>query len=121
MSTASEIMETIAPQYNTDPKKASFILLAKDRTSADFFGTNYEMAVALRASHMMTLRDIAEAGGGGGEIASKREGDLAISYHKSGSNDDDDLSSTSYGTQLQGLKRGSGVFIGVTGGNDVGY
>ncbi len=83
MATATAILDIIAPQFASDDDKTSFIGYARGRTSLSYYGTNLEMAVALRAAHMMTLRDIAVAGGGGGEVASKREGDLAIFYYKS--------------------------------------
>lgn len=117
--TASAILDIIAPQFKDDTDKASFISLARGQTSSCFYGTKTEQAVALRTAHMMALRDIAEAQaslGGAGEIASKREGDLAISFHKSSANGeskDADLNLTSYGKQLIGLRAGSGPFMGV--------
>jgi hypothetical protein len=121
--TASQILDLIAPQYSTDTDKASFLQLALSRTNACVFGANYSMAVAFRAAHMMTKRDQAQAtGGSGGQIASKREGDLAVSYHKtqSSSGGSGDLESTSYGMDLLGLINGTIPEIGVTGGNDDG-
>ena len=115
--TASQIIDLIAPGYASDPDKASFITLAKMQTSLCFYGDNYQFAVALRAAHMLVLRD--RASGDAGPIASKREGDLAVSYGV-GSTDGGDLSLTHYGQQLQGLRKGSGAFIGVTGGLDNG-
>jgi hypothetical protein len=121
MASASSILDKIAPQYSSDPDKAEFIGFARDRTNTCVFGDNYEMAVALRAAHMMYMRDLGQAGAGGGELASKREGDLAISFHKSNNNQGDgDLSSSSFGKQLLGLMNGSIPYFGVTGGNDDG-
>lgn len=128
MSTASSIFDKIAPQYITDPDKADFIALSRGQISTCFYGTNTELAVALRAAHMMVTRDIEKAkydsGGAGGEIASKREGDLSVSYHKaeSGNSSVKDLYLllSSYGKQLAELRAGSGAFIGVTGGLDNG-
>ena len=118
---ASAILDIIAPQYATDPNKSTFISLATGRTSSCFYGDNYTLAIALRAAHMLAMRDRGESGSGGGELASKREGDLAVSFHKGTESDGDgDLALTSYGRQLQGLTQGSGAFIGVTGGNDDG-
>lgn len=119
--TASSILDIIAPQYKTDPDKNDFISFARAQTSTCFYSTNTEMAIALRAAHMLVLRDRAESGNSG-EIASKREGDLAISFHKSSSSSPGggDLGLTTYGQQLQGLRKGSGAFIGVLGGNDEG-
>jgi hypothetical protein len=128
MASASAIFDTIAPQYASDSNKASFIVLARDRTSLEFFGDNYEQAVALRAAHMMTLTNSRSSGGTGssesGSVASKREGDLAISFAQGAGEigiKSSDLSQTHYGVQLMGLIKGSGAFIGVTGGRDNGY
>ena len=120
---ASSILDLIAPQFSDDPDKASFIKLARDRTNTCVFGTNTELAVAYRAAHMMAKRDAAKAtGGAGGQVASKKEGDLAISYHKSDTSKsgDSDLEETSYGNDLLGLIKGNIPAVGVTGGNDDG-
>lgn len=114
---ASTIMDTIAPQFATDPNKASTISLARIQTNRCFYGTKTEYAVALRAAHMLTINKISENEHvqGGGEIASKREGDLSVSFHKSSDNgkSQDDLSLSKYGRQLKGLRAGSGPFMGV--------
>lgn len=117
---ASAIFDIIAPQLASDPAKTDYISWARDRTNICYYGTQAERAVALRAAHMMTLDKLVQSSGGSGEIASKREGDLSISYHKSSNGQGSDLSSTGYGRQLIGLMEGSGAFIGVTGGNDNG-
>lgn len=118
---ASAILDVVAPQYATDPSKSDFLSLATGRTNTCFYGDNANLAIALRAAHMMAMRDRGKAGAGGGELASKREGDLATSFHKSSESDGTgDLGLTSYGRQLQGLTQGSSPFIGVTGGNDNG-
>ncbi len=120
---ASSILDIIAPQYKTDDDKASFLTLARQRTNTCVFGDNTELAVAYRAAHMMAKRDIAGAtGGGGGQLASKREGDLAIAYHKSssGGSSDSDLTETSFGNDLLGLIKGNIPAVAVLGGNDDG-
>lgn len=118
--TASAIFDIIASQYATDPNKTDYITWARDMTSTCWYGDNTERAIALRAAHMLTLDKRAQDNGGGGEIASKREGDLAISYHKGNTDDNSDLALTPYGRQLAGLRKASGAFIGVTGGRDDG-
>lgn len=114
---ALAILDVIAPQYKTDPDKDDFISFARGRVSTCVYKLNTEMAVALRAAHMMVIRDRGSSGDGG-EIASKREGDLSIAYHKGES--DSDLHLTSFGKQLIGLTKGNVAFVGVTGGNDNG-
>jgi len=76
-------------------------------------------AVAYRAAHDITVAFSPDfAGGGVGEVASKKEGDLQISYFKattSGSSGDTDLTLTKYGKMLLSLTKGNIVSMGVTG------
>jgi len=122
-SSVSLILDKIAPQFASDSDKTFFISLAQDQTSLVYYGANTSYAIALRTAHLMVLRDRSVAGAsGGGELASKREGDLAVSFHKSATAGSipTDLDLTSYGKQLLGLTAGSGVAVAVTGGNDDG-
>jgi hypothetical protein len=116
--------DLIAPDLASDPNKAGFISLATTRTKSCFYGGNYTLAVAYLAAHMLTLSKKSGSGTGEmatGEIASKREGDLAISYHKStAAIGQEALSLTPYGLSLLELRKSSGAFLGVTGGNDSG-
>lgn len=96
-----------------------FIELAQNVTSADYFKGNYNMAVALRASHMYTLsqRNLGE----GGAITNKSEGKLSIGFSSSKAEItamDDDLNQTGYGRQLKALIAGQFPAIGVLGQND---
>lgn len=116
---ATAIFDIIAPQYASDSDKPDFISLARDRTREAWYTTNYEYAVALRAAHMMTLTKT-RAAGESGSVTSKREGDLAIGYGSVGNGKGGELNLTHYGRQLEGLRKASGVFIGVTGGLDDG-
>lgn len=118
--TAPAIFDMIASQYASDPNKNNYIIIARSRTNAGWYVDNAEYAIALRAAHMITLDKRAQDNGGGGEIASKREGDLSIAYHKGNTDDNSDLALTPYGRQLAGLRKESGAFIGVTGGLDDG-
>ena len=63
--TAEQILEAIAPQLIDDAEKANHISLAIQRTNTECFGVNYNYAVALRAAHTLTLKNIALAGGAG--------------------------------------------------------
>jgi hypothetical protein len=114
---ASTDLDRIAPQFAADANKNNFIADARLQTNVAFYGANSEMAVALRAAHMMTLRDNATAGGGG-IMTSKREGDLAVTF--AAGTDPGGLDSTTYGIWLKGLRRGQGAAVMVTGGNDAG-
>lgn len=109
------IFDLIAPQFKDSPDKLGFISLAQSRTNACFYGNGADQAIALRAAHMMTLAS--RTSGDAGAILSKREGDLSVTYAVMAGTGED-LDSTHYGRQLKGLRKGSGAFIGVTGGLD---
>lgn len=119
MSTASEILSAIAPRFDGAANRALFLQMAESRTSSTYYGLNRSDAVALRAAHLLVVNEAANASDGEnmGPVASKSEGDLSVSYGKlsSGSGVDSDLSSTSYGRQLLGLRRASGTGVQVTG------
>lgn len=116
-SSASAILDLIAPQFSADANKSDFISLANDRTNICYYGTNANQAIALRAAHMMTLRDRND-GNDAGARSSKKEGDLAVGFSVGGGKGD--LDQTHYGKQLKGLRKASGAAIGVTGGRDNG-
>lgn len=117
---ASTAFDVICPVYKLDPDKATFISMAASRTSLTLFGTNYGLAVALRAAHMMTLART-RIQGDGGAINSRREGDLSIGYSTGSRNKEPtELSFTHYGQQLEQMIAESTVMLGVTGGNDIG-
>ena len=119
MSTASEILSAIAPRFDGAANRALFLQMAESRTSSTYYGPNRSDAVALRAAHLLAVNEAANASDGEslGPVASKSEGDLSVSYGKlsSGSGADSDLSSTSYGRQLLGLRRASGTGVRTTG------
>jgi len=99
MATASIIIDMIAPQFASDAAKAWFIGQARLRTNMSAFGDNTEMAVALRAAHMMTKRDLAGSTSGvGGSVSNIKEGDLSMGFSQSSSSSSGNgLSQTSYG------------------------
>jgi hypothetical protein len=117
---ASVIFDRIAKQWKDDPDKAAYIAEARDQTSVNFYAKNYELAVALRAAHNMAIDKQGTEGGqtGGGEVSSKKEGDLSISYHKgssTGSVTDEYFNKSIYGIRLKALRTGSGVTVSVAG------
>ena len=115
--TASTILSAIAPQFDSDSNRSVHLNLATQRTSRDCFGVNYELAIALRAAHTLTLsKNAINSGGATGGVKSMREGDLAISYGGASSiKGNQDLNQTSYGVQLQGLINENIVGINITG------
>lgn len=115
----NEIIAVIAPQYSTDANLANTITIATQRTSETAFGVNYNYAIALRTSHMLTLRDMnsngVNSGFGGvtGPVTSKSEGSSSISFGSynvmSGTTGlkTGDLGLTRYGIELLGLIAGN--------------
>lgn len=119
---ASTIFDEIASNLSADPNKSTYISRARDQTSSFFYGTtNYELAVALLAAHNMTLDKASITGTGTGELAGKREGDLSVTYQKSGADSPggSDFDLTNYGKRLKGLRAGSGSFMYVQGVEEV--
>jgi hypothetical protein len=119
MASITTILNAIAPQFSSVDSGVVnvFINIAKERTSSEIFNDNYNLAIALRVAHILTLRENATSGHGGstGSIKSKKEGDQSISFSESGSGVNSDLESTSYGIQLMGLIDGSVAPISVAG------
>lgn len=116
------ILEAIAPAVAASPGVAVYIELATGRTSTCYYGEQANYAIALRAAHIGSLALRGGGAGDAGSIASKKEGDLAVSYSSTmkGVNSEADLSQTSYGLQLIDLRDSLNAPIGVTGGNDTG-
>lgn len=116
--TPLQVLAAIAPTYAANPSVGVFLEMAEQRISTCTFGNKRPQAVAFMTAHLMAMTtDPVRAGGAGGTITSKREGDLAVSYGAANSkyNDDAELSQTSYGQMLLGLIRGSVAFVGVSG------
>ena len=111
----SSILSAVAPQYDADAARDTFISLAANRVNYTFFGKNAELAHAYMTAHMMASRDLVVKTGGFaiGSVTLLKEGDVSIGM-KSGSVDSE-LSLTSYGQQFIALQKSSGMGIGVTG------
>ena len=103
--TAVEIIEVIYPALYNATARDSYIALARDETSASFYGINYEKAVALLASHNYFLN--IGNGGNAGVVTYKMSGRMAISYGGVGVIRED-LELSGFGRQLLGLMRKSG-------------
>jgi hypothetical protein len=85
---------------SSTPNYDIYVDLAKQMTSLGFFGTNWNMAVALRAAHMWTLNST--RGGQSGVITYLMEGRLSKSFGGVGVIREE-LQLTNYGMQLLGL------------------
>lgn len=115
------IIAAYAPAFASDSRLPTFITLATNQTATDRFGVNYELAIALRACHMMA-RNPTVGMGAAGAVTSETEGEISRSYsipkylqEKYG-----DLCSTPYGAQLAQLIEGN-IFpdMVATGDSDV--
>jgi len=113
--TIDNILSCIASRFDDFPNRACQIEIAKAQTSLTCYGDNYNLAVALRAAHQLTLSDTENTIGGGasGPIVSKREGSVGITFAagESGSaaesTGNKDLKQTSYGRWLMSLSNAS--------------
>jgi len=113
MASVDNIIKLKAPNLHTNPDKATYIALAKQQTSACFYGTSYNLAVALRACHSWTLdsRNPNETG----SLSGRRMGPVSVSFSAGSNEGSGDLSMTTYGRQLSALKKSSGPGISVLG------
>lgn len=115
---ASDILSTIAPQFDSDPTRDSNLSLAEQMTNRCFYGAKSDLAVALRAAHTMTLNTSSlRSNGEVGSIVGKKEGDLSISFSSGSTKVKGNLGMTHYGVQLHELMNSCNTFVGVTGGN----
>lgn len=116
--TVNEILQAINPGLYNDASRDIYIQLATNQTDRCYFGINYNFAIALRASHMYTLAN--RPNGETGQINSKKESDLSVSFSSSkSSGTSDDLSQTSYGMQLLTLIKQGLPAVSVTNNNIV--
>lgn len=128
--TIDQYIAAIAPTLAASGSSGVFVEMARERTNAEFYGVKYNQAVALMAAHVWFLMGAGNGGAGSGSaeagsvgnITSKREGDLSVTYGGAQSMQgadasDAELSQTRYGLQLLALRRGcSPLARVVTGG-----
>ncbi len=116
------VLDAVAPEFVADAAKATFISLATARTSTvsfgDVTGEVYELAAALRAAHMMSLRDKGtNTQGNSGKVATQKEGDLSVGFGPViGVVQSVRLDATSYGMQLMELINGQVMTANVRDG-----
>lgn len=106
IGTAQQIIELRASQYIGDARVPDFIALSTQLTGA-VFGDDKQLAIALRALHMLALADRGSSvTGTAGAITQEKEGQLSRSYGASAQNDQrfPDLSQTSWGRELLALQ-----------------
>lgn len=103
MSFLADVKAVIAirsPSTTQDDRLDSMIGLAEGQLSSCCFGSQYAYAGALMVLHWLTLE---ERDGASGAIKSEKEGDLSRTYGVSDSANY--WKSTSWGSELQRLKR----------------
>lgn len=106
------IIKSICPDLYENADRAIFINLATEQLNSEHYLTNYNLAIALLASHIFTLSN--RGSGISGNITTVREGDISISYANISTNDkNSDWNQTSYGIQLKNLtnRKSTGIFI----------
>lgn len=112
----AELVAYLPQEYAQSPRLDAWILGASHHVGACYFKKAYVYALSLMVAHIAAL----EARGSDGEagaIASKREGDIAVSFGSTKSEGDDGwLSSTSFGQQFLLLKKQYSPRPQVTGG-----
>ena len=114
MATASDILSIIAPQFDSEASRQGHLDQAETSTSTTHFGVLRDRAVALRAAHTLKLATDTARNGDAGPVASKREGDLGISFGSSKGSGSGYLQLTSYGQELAVLIA-SRPCVGITG------
>jgi len=80
---ASQIIQTY-PNIKDDVDIDTYIELARLQTSSSYYGTKYELAVALRAAHNLTLSKPEIYGASSaksGARAGRKQGDLSESFY----------------------------------------
>jgi len=96
----SSLLSTIAPQFDSVTGRADFIALAELQVNRCLLGEKADIGTAYFAAHLIQIsQDSATSGGSSGEITSKKEGDLSVSYGNFAPKDGSGLSATSWGRQ----------------------
>jgi len=103
-----EYLYALCPALALDINKDLFVQIAIDNTSLSAFGTQYNYAVALRASHEYTLaqKDASETG----LVTQKSEQRTSISFWNSiSATSNSTFSLTLYGKRLKALIKSKGL------------
>lgn len=101
--TAQDIAD-VAPELatETEGRLSLYIDLARQFVSEDAFGARAKNAIMLYACHLLTLGN---REGVGGNVTAERVGDLQKTYGQTPSQEDYDLSQTSYGSMFLQLRK----------------
>jgi hypothetical protein len=110
----ADIIGAICPDLATSPRLETFLAMAVELTAREYFGRQYDYAVAYRACHLFAqsggsgrsdVTETLERVGGGASVASLSEGGMSVSFAQgaASSGGTADLSSTRYGKMLLAL------------------
>lgn len=110
-----EMLELVAPEFSSQAEdlRKKYLQLAKSEVPKKMQGTARTRAVATLAAHIMTLA--LKRQNGIGEIASRREGDVSVTYTNTPASNSGnrtsttDLSSTNYGRTYARLIKGCSI------------
>jgi len=122
---AVDIIAVRAPEYSTYPGLNSFIAIANSQTGAfdstpldatGTLGTTRDMAVALRALHLMCRSKYRDGGFSGGQISFEREGELDKKFTVDPAliKKYPDLVTTIWGLELVEMIKSCFGFVGMT-------
>ena len=103
MATVNEYIQAICPRLFASPTLDVYTSIGESMCSSSFFGSFYNYAVALSASHNFAV-DASRPDGSAGLVTSKSEGRLSVHYWNEipkGSHSDYHM--TSYGKKLVAL------------------
>jgi len=78
------LVQRLDPTAEIDRRLLELIAEVEAQTEVEYFGTQYNLAVAYQVLHILA----GEANNGAGAITSQRVGDIAVSYAVPTSNDD---------------------------------
>lgn len=107
-----EMLELVAPEFSIQAEdlRKKYLQLAKSEVPKKMQGVARTRAVATLAAHIMTLA--LKRQNGSGEVASRKEGDVSVTYANTSSSlgtTKDDLSLTNYGRTYVRLVKGCSI------------
>ena len=111
MATPEQYLQAICPAIFETAEYQTFIDISTNMTAQEFYGVNYEYAIALRAAHMWQLN--VKRGDSAGPVTYRMEGRLAESYATPGVIKNE-LELTKYGMQLLTLMRSARGTVATT-------
>jgi hypothetical protein len=109
MPSVTSIISAICPSLAASPAQSTFVALAMEETSSEYWGGGYTMAVALLACHLFTLAQ--RSYGAVGPVTGMSEGRLSLQFAASGGSGGD-LMQTHYGRQLRARMPGAASVTG---------